>query len=133
MIMERFVLNVINYVSGFDMTGFRHELQIETEKEEYLNYSSKPIKVVWYSGSDSTLRSMEIHSKIVEAYKQVGRMPLDIELVACKYHMHKQENEAESAYLPGGWYPEWVKANQEAERLMAQKINQIRKEKGFVS
>lgn len=129
--MDRFVLNIINYTSGFDMTGFRHVLTVEAEREDWLNYSSKPVTIEWYSASSSPLREMELHSKIVQAYKtQGGRDPSQIEVIACKRHMDRQEKEAESAY-PQGWYPSWVAANQEAERLMAEKINQIRREKGY--
>ena len=128
---NRFVLNVTNYLSGFDLTGFRHELYIETEKEEYLNYSSKPIKIVWYSASNSALRDMEIHGKIVEAYKTVGRVPMDIELIACKWHMIRIEQEAGAAY-PQGWYVAWQEWNQQAAEKMAEEINRIRKEKGLI-
>jgi len=130
---KRFVLNIVNYTSGFDMTGYRHVMVIETEREEWLNYSAKPVTIEWYSASSSPLRDMERHSKIVQAYKtQGGRDPGQIEIIACKHHMARQEQEAESAYLPGGWYSAWAQANQEAERIMAEKINQIRKDKGML-
>jgi len=129
---KRFVLNVTNYLSGFDLTGYRHELQIETEKEEYLNYSSKPIKIVWYSGGNSALREMEIHGKIVQAYQKIGRVPMDIELIACKWHMAKQEAEAEAAYTQG-WYVAWQGWMREAEIKMVEEINRIRKEKGYTA
>jgi hypothetical protein len=129
---NRFVLNIINYTSGFDLTGFRHELYIETEKEEFWNYSSKPIKIVWYSASDSDLRRMELAGKIESAYRSVGRQPTEIERKACFWHMAKQEQEAESAY-PQGWYVAWQEWNQKAAEQMAAEIDRIRKEKGFKS